>query len=159
MSIETDITPKLREKHVWSCWYRGVTIEINHFDFDGEHRLRPDGNWTYYIYITEKSTPKFSEIWLPDIEKEWSSGRKYVTHDYMESLIGDAPWHCGITYYAKHGHTEGHRCVQAGCDYSHYWDEGKDYNKEWLLHDAMRTADWLIEHLAIKDAQALSGGK
>src|SRR5579872_7437786 len=94
---EITTIPKLREKHVWSCWYRGVTIEINHFDFTEEHRFRPDGCWTFYIFVYEKSTEKFNEICLPDLEKEWSSGRKYVSHDYNDSPISGAPWHGGIT--------------------------------------------------------------
>lgn len=136
-------TPALRKQAVWQGTHRDINFKIVNWKFETkipEYSFKE--NWNYYVYIPEKRSPRFSEIWLPDIIKEVSP---YVTHDYYTQSIGSVEMHGGITYYAKHGHVEGFRVVEIGCDYQHYWDEGERYNEEYITRDAMRTIDDLYE--------------
>ena len=73
----------------------------------------------------------------------------------MSGLCGQLEMHGGITYYAKHGHTEGHRTVEVGCDYQHYGDETsatcRDENT--LVRDAMQTVDHMLDVLQLYTKQ------
>lgn len=140
--------PKLRHKDVWTCRYLNLTVEINHFQGNGDHP-----NWTYYVYIPERFTSRFDEIWLDDKFERFSpESPEHVTHDYLRSILSNVEWHCGITYYAKHGQVKGHRVIQAGCDYDHLWDRENGYpiSLAPVLNDAMQTVRELVALLNIK---------
>ena len=123
---------KLSEAHKFTGTYKGINFMISHHGIGDSYR--PDGTWCYYLLINEKQlpdeyrddfilSPKFDDI-----------GR--VSHDYYDTKIADLDWHCGITYYSKEGGADGEPItVKMGCDYAHYWDEGKSYNKVSVLYD------------------------
>ncbi len=134
---------KPRHKDIWTYQYSGLVVEITHHSA-GELINDGKGVWCYYIYIHEgKCKPGvFANLWLEDKVSKWyESSPERVTHDYND-ILPDCEWHGGITYYAKHGHSLGHRCVQAGCDFSHLWDhdQGYDYTLDDIVHEANRTA-------------------
>lgn len=130
----------LRECTVWRGEYKGVPFEINR-----RPKYKEEGHdWTFYVYFIERKCADFASIWLPDRIMQFSSeSRGWVTHDYMDGPIASVEWHCGITFYEKHGHTEGHRAVKAGCDYQHHWDEGRSYDLKYVereVHEAIDSA-------------------
>lgn len=131
----------LRECMAWRGEYKGVPFEINR-----RPKYQEIGNfdWTFYVYFIERKCQDFGSLWLPDRVLQLSAGdRGYVSHDYMDSKLASVEWHCGITYYEKIGHTEGHRAVKAGCDYQHYWDEGHRYDLKYVereVHEAIDSA-------------------
>lgn len=139
-------TPSLRPQRTWQGQHRGISFKIVSWGKSRDETYGfPSGNWNYYVYIPESKSPRFEEIWLADEEKQWGgSGTKYISHDYYASILGSVEMHGGITFYSKHGHTPGHRCVEIGCDYQHLWDEGKYYDENDLLADAMTTIDDLF---------------
>lgn len=108
---------------------------VRHRDFYGKLSLHAEGRdytpeskgiWNSYIFIPERLTPTglFSKIWLEDkIIRLNEQSPARITHDYMScGYLTDIPLHGGLTYYAKHGHTIGHRSVKVGCDWNHLWD-------------------------------------
>lgn len=138
---------QLRKSEVWKASYRGVTIEIQRWAFDSTAGLRPwKENWNYYIYMYESKCADFEKLWLPDEIKRFSEeSDPYITHDYYSGAVGEIEMHGGITYYAKHGQSVGHRCIQVGCDYQHLCDEGQTYSVEKILRDAKASADQCAE--------------
>jgi hypothetical protein len=116
------------------------------------------GAWCFYVYIRENQTNRFEEIWLPDkIAPLMGGGREWLTHDYSECALASAKWHCGITFYEKGNHQlMCQRYVKAGCDYSHYWDEGKHdlYDVGYVANEAMECCDSLVDILNIKPKEA-----
>jgi hypothetical protein len=144
----------IHHKDVWTVIHCGLTIEVVHFGMDNPNLNRGQGIWNYYIYVHENKTRHFRKLWLKDEKKVMpGSGREYINHDYYSlPLVDEAGWHGGITYYAKRGHSVGHRCVQIGCDFSHLWDEerGFDYTLDEVMGEAKETAQVLARVLEVK---------
>lgn len=143
-------------KRVWAGTHEpsGLRYEVVHWG-EGSRINDGHGTWNFYVYIREDQTDRFPEIWLEDQIKEWSegSGRKYLTHEYMDCPLAGADWHCGITFYEKGNHElPGQRYVKVGCDYSHYWDMGKHdfYNERYVQGEAEGCCASLAEILNIK---------
>lgn len=143
----------LRKSENWKENFQNTTIEIIRWSFDSagvKSGLLPKENWNYYIYLYEKYCVDFESLWLPDIVKSFSEGgTEYITHNEYEKF-GNVQMHGGITYYAKHGYSVGHRCVQIGCDFSHLYDEGMTYRVEGVYQEAMDTARECIERFYVK---------
>lgn len=143
--MQTEKNPKktkLREQWVWQGNYRNIGFKIVSWSFETPMPEWPSGNWNFYIYLPEGLCVNFSEIWLADEVNEFpASGRKYVSHDYMSGRTGQVEMHGGITWYEKNGYTEGHRSVELGCDYQHFWDQGKEYDENDVLRDVEKAID------------------
>lgn len=145
---------KLDAQRVWRGRYRDVGFKIVSWPFRGLEDRFPSGAWNYYVYIQESACADFTAIWLKDKKVRFSEKAPFhITHDYYNSPVGDVEMHGGITYYAKHGHTEGHRCVEIGCDYQHLWDDGKSYDEEDVLRDVEHTIDHLYERGLLRTTQ------
>lgn len=117
--------------------YRGVRYKIK----------APAGGYkfTYYIFLHKKlfqNPADFEGIWLEpeEVKTQWST---YTTYNYTDSWLAGLDWHCGMTYYAKHGDMG---CVEAGCDYAHYWDEGHYYSLASVVEDVKQTIDSFYTH-------------
>jgi hypothetical protein len=108
------------------------------------------------LYIYEAKTPKeiFDQLWLEDQTYQITpESPERITHDYYELLIlSFVDFHGGITYYAKRGHTEGHRCVIIGCDYNHLGDDSIHWSFDMIFGDlkvnASQARAWLDEQIA-----------
>ena len=136
--------PKLRDHKVYFGTYRDVTFKIV---TSKSVVPRYNDSWCYYIFIRENKCTNFESIWLPEKVTQYiENGPKHITYDYYSEPLGSIKMHGGITYYDKHGYTPGHRCVEIGCDYQHYWDEGKVYVIEDIVQNAMETIDYLYEN-------------
>jgi len=145
---------ELEAVSVWSGSHRGVRFEIKHRIVRGLESLWPSGSWTFYIYLHEQSCPRFAELWLDDqVTQITPESQRRVTHDYMGGLTGQVELHGGITYYSKHGHTPGLRCVELGCDYQHLYDEGQSYDERDLARDAVRAIESCYELGIVKEEQ------
>lgn len=142
----------IAEMKVWNTnLERKLFIEIVHW---GVKRGNPawkslnngNGAWNYYILIPEHIMSKElfeKEFWLESkLQKYSEAGAEYETYNYMSASFADVNWHCGITFYERQGQTVGHRSVKLGCDYSHIWDEDRDYlyTIQEVLQDAWQTA-------------------
>ena len=119
----------LRHKDVWSDEMNGFPIEIcRWFDRGGNEK------WNYYIYFMEQNTSP--EQWQ---ELKNATLTTYGV-DYSILWISNLNWHRGITsgeaFYDKDKHI---RCIKAGCDYSHAWDDGNEYTLEYVLCDCENT--------------------
>ena len=66
---------------------------------------------------------------------------------YAEPLINEIDWHCGCTWYSKHGMDGSPRIIQIGCDYQHYWDEGHMYNLDTVKYDVKNTIIKFLDHV------------
>lgn len=135
---------KIKEnfKKVWTGNHLGISFEINNWttpansieDFERHH-------WTYYIYIHIDRIPeqyKPLSFWLrPRKDKAF----KYTHYDYYKHpIIGGLEFHCGITWYSKEEGFDGTgKVIKIGCDYQHYWDEGKTYQLRHILPDVENT--------------------
>lgn len=137
----------MRKSTRWTGTYRDITFEIQNFDL-----VAKDDAWTFYLYIKLVQLPE--DIW----ERFWLKPEKYnhyIRYNYErynydeEPLIASLDWHCGCTYYKKHGHDGELRVVQIGCDYQHLYDEGKYYNEEIIYKDVQRCIDSLHERIPV----------
>lgn len=137
-AIQHEVTLKQREITYFT--YRGVNVEVRH-PSDSIHC-----GWTYYLFLNlsrfadEKPAKK---LWLTARDK-WGNGRK--SYDYEKSyLLTHMEFHGGITWYSKHFTLNDEKVIEVGCDYAHYWDEGRCYSLETVIRDAKRTVDSLHE--------------
>lgn len=112
----------------------------------------------YYVYLREAMVPNFEEIWLADeLKRWWPTAPERVSHDYYGcSRLCNVEMHGGITFYAKHGHSVGHRYVEIGCDYGHLYDDQRDWTIQDLFFDACATIDDCFERGLLKDVEAAS---
>lgn len=113
-------------------------------EFDDE----PKGTWCYYVHISEKalSPEHFAEFWLTPANESRtrSDGWPELTYAYYGAKFAEAEWHGGVTFYEKRGGLDGNcRRVNIGCDFAHYWDEGRFYTFADVEHEAKRTIDQL----------------
>jgi hypothetical protein len=145
--------------NVWYLSHAGLQITVKQWGVERAHKLKPLNNghgiWNYYIFIPERliGTDAFEKLWLEDKVVESNSDSKgWIYHDYMSQPFADVEWHCGITFYNKHGHTVGHRMVELGCDYNHLYDQerGYGYTLEEVVEDAKNTANQLAKLYNIK---------
>ncbi len=147
--------PKLEAQRTWRGSYRDLQFKIVSWQFRGLEDRYPSGAWNYYVYIPETKVPNFAAIWLDDeVKKLTPVSRGRVSHAYYASPLGSVDMHGGITYYQKHGHTEGYRCVEIGCDYQHLHDDGQEYDERDVLRDAMQTIDDLYDRGLIAPEEA-----
>lgn len=146
------MSEELRKQDVWHIFYKDlVSIKIVHWGVENFFN-NGRGTWNYYIFIHERFCPRFDELWLEDKLSRFSeTSPEHVSHDYMSGATGELDMHGGITYYAKNGYSKGHRSVELGCDYNHYWDEGRAYTIEAVLVDAKASAEQAIEIYQLKD--------
>ncbi len=133
----------MRERRTWTDTIDGFTIEFCNWGFE-------EGvfdEWNYYVYFTPKNTP--AEFW----EKLLAITPGEYCIDYSASWLADLQWHCGITLgeFQYNGMQE--ICaVKAGCDYSHLWDEGRDYALDDLIADCRATITSAKELFGTLDA-------
>lgn len=144
---------KLEHQDIWRGSHRGIQSKIVNWDKGADYTPGSEGIWNCYIYIPESKAANFESLWLPDIAKRWSpNSPERISHDYYAPGFPFIEMHGGITYYAKHGHTPGHRRVEVGCDYSHLWDHerGGGYTHDSVAGDAVAAIDALYDSGIIK---------
>lgn len=131
---------KLSERKIWNGDYEGIDFEINKYPTG----YQPGDSWVYYIFLWIDKIPKENNpesYWLkPDKSPLFKHG---VSHDYMShKVINNIDFHHGCTYYSKiAGHEGGRKIIKIGCDYQHYWDEGREYSLNEVSYDAKNTID------------------
>lgn len=134
-------TTEQRLDHIqnWRTRLNDMLIEVSHH---GVSDYQPNGIWCYYIYIYESKCPRFSELWLPEkLVKITPESEGFISHDYNDTIVSGVDWHGGVTFYAKHGHYEGRRSIQFGCDFSHLWDREREYTLDDVLSEAIETCN------------------
>ena len=131
----------MKKKTTWNETYRDIPIEVCNWYTEGIGQC-----WAFYLYIRLDQMPKHlrKRFWLKPEKSTISPKRKFYNYS-GEPLINNLDWHCGCTYYSKHGHDGNTRTVQIGCDYQHYWDEGRNYNIEYVMDEARSCVDSLWE--------------
>lgn len=133
----------LKHKDTWTFTYRGIMAEIVHWGKDPEHN--PAGNWNYYLWIPLKviADEELRKKMVPVI-------KKYDTFSIWDDnipLIHHLEFHVGVTYLEYFKNPIGDEFIKPGCDYNHYYDEGKKdfYNEKCLTYDAKNSIDKLHE--------------
>jgi len=136
----------------WSFIHAGLPVIIKHWGLEREGYFAPFNNgkgvWNYYVWLPEYLLKEhFSKVWLEDELIQFTpTSPVRIAHDYMSAPFASVDWHGGITYYQKHGQIEGHRSVELGCDYSHLFDQERNYDYE--LDDVVAEAKATAEQLA-----------
>ena len=115
----------------WFGSHDGVRFEINNFD---------EKKWTYYLILDLNKIPDISELfWLkgePDIK-----GRVFYAYSNSKE-IQDIDFHCGCTWYSKERGFDGeNKVIKIGCDYSHIWDEWRQYTLEDIKRDVIKSVN------------------
>jgi hypothetical protein len=134
----------LRHVDVWRGTHRGIHYTIKRFDSVGLDGEKDHDCWAHYINLHEAQVPEgvLDRVFLP------RRGEKdvWAWYDGDSSLLAGIKWHCGMTYYEYLRDVPGYRVVEAGCDYSHLWDEeaGYPYDLQWVQREAQETIDSLI---------------
>ena len=121
--------------NIWQGIYKGINFEINNWQnkWDGKE------DWTYYLILFLDRIPKENNpksYWL----KGRKSGRFIFYREYDHSVIRNIDFHDGCTWYSKERGFDGdEKVIKIGCDYSHYWDEGRYYDLEIVKDDVKHT--------------------
>jgi len=129
----------------WTGTYRGVTFEINNWDYEYNGDIKE--NWTYYLILYLDRIPEENKP-----NSYWLKSKKYngrVIYDYYKHpIINDIDFHCGCTWYSKERGFDGEgKVIKIGCDYAHYWDVGQYYNLNYVTTDVQHTIDKFLEHV------------
>ena len=128
---------ELRHMDTWKGEYRGIRFEIKHWGFGGKEEKK---NWNYYLFLDERQFPEKyrSDYVLPP--KKDDKGR--LDYDYMSCGWNNIRAHHGWTYYKIHeGYIGTPRLIEIGCDYGHYWDEGRRYSESGILLEVQESID------------------
>jgi len=131
----------MKKNTTWKDRYRGIDFSVSNW------QLESTGDcWAYYIFLVLDQLPEDvrERFWLEPEPTEWKS--MPIRYDYYsEPLISELDWHGGCTWYSKEGFEGNRRVVKIGCDYQHYWDEGRHYNLDFVADEARHTIDTLHE--------------
>lgn len=152
MNIKEEM--KCKEQKCYRGNYRNISYKIILHSIGEEYTPAREGIWNFYVYLNENKVKDFGPIWLDDkIMKFSEESRGYISHDYYVEPLNSLEFHGGITFYAKHGHTDGFRCVEIGCDYNHLWDmeRGSGYKLEDILYDVKACIDSIYANNLIKE--------
>ncbi len=127
-----------RRKELWTGRYRGVSFEIAKWPaHDGPV-------WNYYLLVNSKQVP---DKHMPEFSLPLSDRNQYGRRNYpymSQGIFRQLHWHGGITYYSVKTYDEQEATIiKVGCDYHHAWDEGQQYNIDYVKQDALRTIDEL----------------
>ena len=97
----------------------------------------PIEHWNSYVKIYKIDIPiiLFDKIWLKAerqrIAKDcpWRINFNY----YGNEILSNLPFHGGITFYERiYSETGKPYGIKIGCDYSHLYDEGHNYNQRFV---------------------------
>lgn len=128
----------------WYGVYRGVNFEIKNFSFGP---IDPKIRWTHYlnIPIDDQFEKEWADkFWLKPRYYKMGSEREHLAYDYEDSPVGQLTWHGGCTWYSKESSEDDKvRRIKIGCDYQHYWDEGKTYSLDSVYQEVKETIDSL----------------
>jgi hypothetical protein len=134
---------ELDYKEIWNGEYKGVKFEIAHW------RL----GWNYYLYIPVEQLPievrTLFNLKGKYLDNDIKRTHKRLYYEYSSKpIISDLDWHCGITLYEKSRDEKGAIVgYKLGCDYMHFWDEGKNYSLPYVECEAKHSIDKLWEHI------------
>lgn len=135
----------------WNRRHRDIGIKISLHAIGRDYTPDNKGIWCYYIFIHESKVPVelFKRLWLEDERTKFTEvSPERITHDYYTDDISALDFHGGCTYYAKHGHTEGHRSVEIGCDYNHLYDQEEPFKPFHMVElDAQNSVNKLLDIL------------
>jgi len=138
----------LKHKNVWSGTHMGISFEIQNWKTpeytskDGELYIPEREHWTYYLYINLDRIPDKNladSLWLDRVIREGDtfSARVPCYQEYLNEILNRIDFHGGITWYSKEsGFDNAPRIIKVGCDFSHYFDEGRHYTLEDVLSEA-----------------------
>lgn len=122
---------------------------------------KPMGTWCYYVLIFEDmiDAQSFEQFWLaPQTHKYSPTGRDHIAYSYTDARFAGVRWHGGVTYYEKLGGIDGNpRGVKIGCDFSHYWDDGYEYDYADVDREAKQTIDEMRSMYSFKRRCAWNG--
>ena len=127
--------------------YRGIYWSIKNWSFAG---AEPFDKWNYYLnlFLNQIEDTELAEkMWPEDKVYDWGTVPDY----YSLPIVHDIAMHGGITYCKKHENCGNlGRNIEIGCDYSHYGDEGRNYNLDYLLFDVKNSIDLFHENCLYK---------
>ena len=124
-------------KDVWNGEYQGVKYEIVHWRM----------GWNYYLLIPVVQLPEDVKPVFNLKLKHNKVTPKFPYYNFASApIVSGLDWHGGITLYEKQ-HDEKGMVIgyRLGCDYMHYWDEGKSYDLETVEYEAKKSIDKLWE--------------
>jgi len=122
----------MKHKDVWSDRYKNVYYEICHFNVN---KYTPKGIWNIYIFVDIRNERVKKEFNLR--KKKTKLVNTYFWYPFSKlrfQMIG------GNTFYEK-----GLSYIKLGNDYNHIWNEGCDYDENWMKLDAESMIDKLLE--------------
>lgn len=147
---------KKEKSDIWKGTHNGVHFEIKNWSRIDDYHMEC---WAYYLIIHLERIPK-----KYDPDSFWLEGKKTygrTTYDYFNhKILNDLDWHGGITWYSKiSGFDGGEKIIKVGCDYQHYWDEGKTYNLSYLENDVKDTIDKFLKYIPDYKFRCIGNGK
>lgn len=123
------------KKEVWSGYHDGVEYEIISWE-DNKNKK----HWCYYLYIHLGKIPQNADRWwiIPERFSLTPGGIETLNYKYYNTIVSNIDFHGGCTWYSKETTEDNlpeERIIKIGCDYSHYGDEGRVYDLQYILQD------------------------
>lgn len=143
----------------WHGIYRGIGFSIKNWSYDTTSPSLPEQCWNHYIYLILDNIPaqyKPESFWLRAKPMKWptlkgmkkppkSLTERKLYRYYDHPIIGEIEFHGSITWYAKKYTTDDQRYIEIGCDYQHSWDQGHDYDLQYILRQVEKSIDSLYK--------------
>lgn len=125
------------DRELYRKEYRGINIEVSRHWVN--HPNPRTEVWCFYLLLAVEGFPEETRPGLI---------RDVVFTDYGTPMrpyaecLENLDWHCGMTFYEV-TKNPGYpfTSIKAGCDYSHYWDEGQAYIADGVMRDAEKCVD------------------
>jgi len=130
----------MRHKDVWHGTHREIAFEINRFKFSEEDKT---DRWTFYLHLSPEQFPESIRDAMQTEITFLTYGSRIESLPY-ESWVNSLEWHCGLTFAEEIIKKDfPFKMFKYGCDYQHYWDEGKYYCLKELEIDVKACIDSL----------------
>lgn len=137
-----------KERTIFSGSYRGIVFEFTKFPSNGLSGR--DNDWCHYVYLYDTQVKQSIE--LPKLY--FTSFGTQLSRE--PSWVHNLEFHGGCTYCEIERKDHLGTLLKIGCDYQHYWDEGRDYSDKFVYSEVKRTIDSMYGYFGdIKTVESL----
>lgn len=148
----------MEKRTIYSGTYMGIPYEICTFQGRDLNSSDPEAvcdKYTFYLYIHLNRIPKENNpesYWIKPERFSLREGRtERIRYGYEKHpVLSNMDWHSGITWYSKESNEDNpeNKVIKIGCDYQHYWDEGKHYNIDIVLYEVKKCIESFREYVS-----------
>lgn len=136
----------MRKQTRWFHEYRGINIEICCMHREPSPYMEYDKAWTFYLHLAIEQFPEELRPLFHAPQRFTDFGTPLT--NYSEVPLNGLDWHCDMTWYSKEWNEDSvFKTIKAGCDYQHYWDNGRHdlYDERFVAMEAEQCVNSLFK--------------